>query len=169
MAEIVKVLREHHPALRFIGIRYTDADRVNGGFGHKWGEWFQKGRFAALEKLGEVKGIENGYLGFMRCYPDFEYWIGMFLSPATAVPDCYGYMDLDEGDIGVCWIKGGENDGSIYDMHEECLQKLEENCMGNYRTDNTNRSFFFERYNCPRFTDKDEQGNIILDYGIYLA
>ena len=24
----------------------------------------------------------------------------------------------------------------------------------------------FERYNCPRFTTPDEEGNVILDYGI---
>lgn len=169
MAEIIKVCREHQPALRFIGKRYTDADRKNGGFGHKWGEWFQNGWFAVLEKLGEAKNIENGYLGFMRCYPDFEYWIGMFFPLNTPVPEGYGFVDLNEGDVGVCWIKGKENDGSIYDMHEKCLEKLKENGMEEYKTDNTNRCFFFERYNCPRFTEKDAQGNIILDYGVYLA
>ena len=169
MAKIIKVYKEHLPMLRFIGKRYTDADRVGGGFGHKWGEWFQNGWFAPLEKLGEVKDIENGYLGFMRCYPDFEYWIGMFLPPDTAAPNGYDCINMDEGDIGVCWIKGKEEDGSIYGMHEQCLERLRENGMGNYRKDHTDRSFFFERYNCPRFTGKDEQGDVILDYGIYLA
>lgn len=27
----------------------------------------------------------------------------------------------------------------------------------------------FERYNCPGFTTPDEQGNVILDYGISIA
>ena len=27
----------------------------------------------------------------------------------------------------------------------------------------------FERYNCPRFTTPDAQGNVILDYGVPLA
>lgn len=169
MAEIIRAYKEHLPALRFIGIRYTDADRVNGGFGHKWGDFFQNDRFAALEKLGCAEGIENGYLGFMRCYPDFEYWIWLFMPPKTAVPDLYGSIDLDEGDVGVCFIKGMEIDGSIYDMHEQCLQRLGESGIYKYRTDNTNRAFLFERYNCPRFTDKDDEGNIILDYGVYLA
>jgi hypothetical protein len=26
----------------------------------------------------------------------------------------------------------------------------------------------FERYNCPRFTEPDENGDVILDYGILL-
>lgn len=169
MAEIIKVYKEHLPTVRFIGKRYTDTERVNGSFSHKWGEWFQKGWFTELEKLGEMENIENGYLGFMRCYPDFEYWIGMFLPLDTAVPDGYDFIDLPESNIGVCWIQGKENDGSIYAMHENCLERLSENGMSHYRVGEDNRAYFFERYNCPRFTEKDEQGNIILDYGIYLA
>jgi hypothetical protein len=168
MPEIVKVCKEHQPALRFIGKLYTDADRENGGFGHKWGEWFQNGWFDTLEKLGNVEDIENGYLGFMRCYPDFEYWIGMFMPPGTAAPEGYGFVDLEEGDVGICWIKGEENDGAIYGMHGQCLERLRENGMSEYRADDTGRAFFFERYNCPRFTEKDNDGSIILDYGIYL-
>jgi hypothetical protein len=169
MAEIIKVCKEHLPALRFIGKRYTDADRLGGGFGHMWGKWFQNGWFAPLEQQGEVDGIENGYLGFMRCYPNFEYWIGVFLPPGTVAPEGYDFVDLDEGDIGVCWIKGKEEDGSIFAMHEKCLEKFSENGMGEFRKDNTGRTVFFERYNCPRYTEKDEDGNVIMDYGIYLA
>ena len=168
MAEIIKVYREHLPALRLIGKCYTDKDRNDGGYGHKWGEWFEKDWFSPLERLGEAKGIENGYLGFMRCFPDFEYWIGMFFPPGTVPPDGYGFIELDEGDAGICWIKGRDGDGSIYSMHEKCIEKLSENGMGNFRKAEDGRAFFFERYNCPRFTKKDEQNNVILDYGIYL-
>ncbi len=43
MVEVVKVVKEHVPALRFIGKRYTDADRdAQGGFAARWEEWFQK-------------------------------------------------------------------------------------------------------------------------------
>ena len=175
MAEIIKVYKEHLPALRFIGKRYTNADRgSDGGYGCKWAEWFQNGWFEALEKLGEAKNIENGYLGFMRCNGSdcensFEYWIGMFCESGTEVPKGYDFIDLDEGNVGVCWIKGKENDGSIYCMHDECIAKFQENGMGNFKGDSENRACFFERYNCPRFTEKDEQGDVILDYGIYLA
>lgn len=171
-AEIIKVYKEHLPSLRFIGKCYTNKDRV-GGFGHKWGEWFQNGWFDTLEKLGELKEIENGYLGFMRCNGSdadntFEYWIGMFFSKDTAVPEGFACIDLEESDIGVCWIKGKE-DGGIYDMHDACIAKIMENGMGNFKPDKENRAYFFERYNCPRFTSPDEDGNVILDYGIYLS
>jgi hypothetical protein len=94
MAEIIKVYKEHLPALRFIGKRYTENDRVNGGYGHKWGEWFQNNWFSPLEKSGSAGDIENGYLGFMRCYPNFEYWIGVFLPPDTNIPEGYDFIDI---------------------------------------------------------------------------
>ncbi len=161
MAEIIKVYKEHLPALRFIGKRYTEEDRLNGGFGHKWGEWFQNGWFNQLEKLGEMKAVENGYLGFMRGYPHFEYWIGMFLPASTPVPEGYEDIDLNESDVGICWIKGREDDGSIYSMHEQCVDR--------FNKEDLSQNCFFERYNCPRFTQKDEKGDVILDYGIYLV
>jgi len=171
MGEIVRVYRERLPSLRFIGKRYTNAERANG-FGHKWGEWFQNGWFGELEALGEAPGIENGYLGFMRCGEDFEntfeYWIGMFFPADTPVPEGYGHIDLDGGDIGVCWIKGREDDGSLFCMHDACVAELAENGMGNFRIE-AGMACFFERYNCPRFTQQDEQGNVILDYCVLLA
>ena len=70
MADIVKMYRQELPAFRFIGKKYGDGDRVNGGFGSQWGEWFQNGWFEALEKLpgGGEALCEDGsaYLGLMR-------------------------------------------------------------------------------------------------------
>lgn len=174
MAEIIMVCMEHLPSLRFIGKRYTNADRVGGSYGAKWGEWFQNGWFKVLENPGQTEGVENGYLGLMRCNSrdfenTFEYWIGAFLPPDTSVPEGYDFIDLDEGNVGVCWIKGKEDDGSIYGMHDACIAKLQENGMGSFKRDDEYRTCFFERYNCPRFTEKDEEGNVILDYGIYLT
>jgi len=166
MAEIIKVYQEALPPVRFIGKRYTNADRINGGYGHLWGEWFANGWFAALENLGTVDGIENGQLGFMRCAPDFEYWIGMFLSPNTPVPDGYAFFDLPLRNVGICWINGQQDDGSIFAMHDRCVAAVAENGMTPALGSDT---FFFERYICPRFTTEDEQGNVILDYGVYLA
>jgi predicted transcriptional regulator YdeE len=171
-AEIIKTYKEHLTSLRFIGKRYTNADRI-GGFGHKWGEWFENGWFTILEQLGELKDIENGYLGFMRCNGNdaentFEYWIGMFFPVNTTVPEGFAHIDLDESDVAICWIKGKEDDG-IYGMHDACIYKFQENGMGNFKSDDKNRACFFERYNCPRFTQPDDKSNVILDYGIYLA
>lgn len=174
MAEIIKAYKARLPSLRFIGKRYTNADRVDGSYSEKWGEWFRKGWFKVLEKHGETEGVENGYLGLMRfngCDSEntFEYWIGAFLPPDTSVPAGYDFIDISECNVGVCWIKGKEDDGSIYGMHDACIAKFQENGMGNFKSDDENRICFFERYNCPRFTERDKEGNVILDYGIYLA
>ena len=93
MSFFPQIITEYLPSLRFIGKRYTNADRI-GGFGHKWGEWF-----ASLEKLGELQDIENGYIGFMRCdfssiENTFEYWIGMFLPENTEAPVGFAFIDL---------------------------------------------------------------------------
>lgn len=92
----------------------------------------------------------------------------MFLPVNTAVPEGFACIDLDESDIAVCWIKGKEEDG-LFGMHDTCITKFQENGMGKFKSDEKNRSCFFERYNSPRFTVPDEKGNVILDYGIYLA
>jgi len=171
MAEIIKTYKETLPSLRLIGKRYGTGDFVDGSFGAKWGEWFQNGWFDELEKLGMADNTENGYLGFMRCNNnenEFEYWIGAFFTPGTEAPDGYQFLDVDGGDVGVCWIKGSQEDGSIYGMHDGCEKALKENNMGDFMYDEKRFLYHFERYNCPRFTEADEQGNVILDYGIYL-
>ena len=51
--QIIKAYKEHFPALRLIGKRYTNADRdAGGGYGDKWHEWHQNGWLAEMEKLG---------------------------------------------------------------------------------------------------------------------
>ena len=166
MVEIIKVYRESLPSLRLIGKRYTNRDRdVNGGFGNKWGEWFEKGYFRTLEELGSLPENGDAYLGCMRCVGEFEYWIGMFFPEETPVPDGYMYVDIPSGDLGTCWIHGCEDNGEIYgqEPHEMCISKIKE--AGWQIAED---AWFIERYNCPRFTTSDEKGKVILDYCIYL-
>lgn len=171
MAEIIKCYKERLPALRFIGKKYTDKDRVYGGFGAKWGEWFQNGWFDELEKLGVLSENGNAYLGLMKwAEGSFEYWIGIFFPENTLVPEGYGYVDFIGSDIGTCWIYGFEQNDNIYGMHDECVAKMMEEGF-DFQDDfgDGNKQFwFFERYNCPRFTTPDENGKIILDYCFYI-
>lgn len=165
MAEIIKVYRESFPSLRLIGKRYTDSDRVGGSFGSKWGEWFEKGYFSKLEELGDLPENEGAYLGCMRCVNEFEYWIGMFFSEGTSVPEGFMSIDIPMGDIGTCWIYGREDNGELFglEIHNQCMSRIAE---AGWQL--ANEPWYFERYNCPRFTTPDEKGNVILDYSVYL-
>jgi len=121
MVEVVKVVKEHVPALRFIGKRYTDADRdAQGGFAARWEEWFREGRFAALEALGMAPEHGNAYIGLMRFADGFEYWIGVFVPSGTPVPDGYDWIDLPETTFGTCWLYGREDSGELYGEAVTC-------------------------------------------------
>lgn len=166
MFKIIKTYKEKFPALRLIGLPYTDKDRNSfGSFSEKWNEWFKTGKFEILEKLQSLPDNENAYVGCMRMNNDMiEYWIGMFFPAGTLVPEGFQYVDIDEGFVGTNWIYGSESNGEIYGYkpHNACMEKLREN---NWQSADT---WCFERYNCPRFTTPDQFGNVILDYCIYL-
>ena len=124
MVEIIKVGKESVPALRFIGKKYGDEDRVDGLFGAKWGEWFENGLFEQLEKLEPHDGWGH-YIGLMG-HEDgvFKYWIGMFLPAETTPPEGFCYMDYPACNLGFCRIKGKED--SIYCNEPICCDKLQQ-------------------------------------------
>lgn len=167
MYEIIKTYKQEISSIRFIGIKYGNEDRVNGNFGSKWGDWFQSGRFEKLETLVTDdfnKEYEDSYayVGLMRWKEEekFEYWIGMFLPEGTVVPEGYDYVDFSASNLGVCWVRGYESE--VYCKEDKCNEKLTEEGY-EVITDKENALWFFERYGCPRFTQKNEEGKIILD------
>ncbi len=166
-AEIIKVYREHLPQLRLIGKRYSNNDRdQHGSYGGKWQEWMEQGWFKPLERLGSLQENGDAVVGAMRFNNGtFEYWIGAFYPADTEVPEGYSYADIPESDIATCWIYGRDDNGELYgkDPHEACVAKWLE--KGWEIRDNP---WFFERYVTPRFTTPDDQGNVILDYCMYI-
>lgn len=167
MHEIVKTYKQAIPAMRFIGMKYGNEDRVNGSFAAKWGEWLETDRFNALDSLVKedlTREYEdfNAQIGLMRWKvgEEFEYWIGKFLPEGTVVPEGYNSIDFKTHHIGVCWIQGTESE--IYCKEEECANKLSEEGY-ELVTDENGAWWFFERYGCPRFTTPDKDGNVILD------
>ena len=75
MVEIVKIGKEHVPALRFIGKKYGNEDRVDGLFSTKWDDWFNNGWFEQLKKLEPLDGWRH-YIGLMGHENGvFKYWI----------------------------------------------------------------------------------------------
>lgn len=165
-AGLLKTEKIQLPASLFIGRRYTERDRKNGSFSHKWQEWFQNGLFSPLEALGSLPEHGDSYIGLMCIQNgEFAYWIGMFFPAGTAVPPGYASISVPAGDYGICWVYGSEQNGEIYgeQAYQRCLQALQ---AQGWRY--PEGGWCFERYNCPRFTTPDEKGNVILDYGFII-
>lgn len=160
--EIKKAFLETVPASKLIGKRYTDKDCVNGSFVHKWGEFFRGGWFDKLEKAGGKADFD--YLGVMRVTDGgFEYWIGMLANPDTVTPEGFDGTEIPETNFAVFWTYGSEANGELfgYEPHQKCMELLKE--KGWKRSED---NWCIERYNCPRYTSPDENGNVILDYYI---
>ncbi|MDR0843132.1 MAG: hypothetical protein LBP68_06930 [Acidobacteriota bacterium] len=169
-AKIQKVVEEHYPAMRFVGKKYTDADRdpVSEGFDRAWEECNAGNWFAPLEKLPRPAGMENGVVGLMGMNGpnNFEYWIGVFAPEGTPVPEGYEYADLPALSAGVCWLFG--QPPGIFWMHEYCAAELLGEGLKPFPQE-TSRWCSFERFNNPRYTTQDAAGNRILDYGIFVG
>lgn len=162
MITILKTQREVLPAAKLIGKRYTDADRDDsGGFGVQWGQWFANHWFEPL--LGaDLAGNCSDPVGAMRCTAaGFEYWIGVLAAPEHPVPEGYEAVRIPEGDLGVCFLYGKENSADLFGMeaHNACVQAWAD--LGWHPQPDV---WYLERYNCPRYTVPDENGNVILDY-----
>lgn len=165
MVKVIKTYRQQIPAIRFIGKKYQDKDRVNGTFSKHWGDWFTNGWFEVLEKNSSSKADfedSDAYIGLMRYKKGepFEYWIGMFFSANTEVPTGFSFVDFDAASLGVSWLYGKEYE--VYGKENLCA----ESCLqAGYKIvpDDKGAYWFFERFGCPRFTTPDENGNIILD------
>lgn len=167
MPEIINVYKQNLSAMRFIGKKYGDGDRINGNFGAKWYEWHENNWFGVIEKqinkeLKETYEDGDSYIGLMRGGhgSPFEYWIGIFMPEGTSVPDGFASIDFKTSDLGVCWIYGKEEE--VFMLEGECGERLKKEGF------NVNTEWCFERYNCPRYTMPDEKGNIILDICFFI-
>ena len=171
--EITRVYKEHFPALRLIGKRYTNADRgANGTFGNRWDEWCQNGWFAELAKLGSSDQVDNGALGLITHrsghqgmgHDEFAYWIGLFFPAGTAVPDGFDHLDLPESDIGMAWIRSDDRTGEIFGHAPAAAAHSQLVAQGNIRfrenIGDEKMTVCFERYNNPRFDTRDA-GDIV--------
>ena len=171
MAEVIKTYSQKIPATRFIGKKFGDSDRVDGGFGTQWAEAFHNNWFDTIEKA--AGGAEKcaaqfkdggAYIGLMRHKENepFEYWVGMFTPADTPVPDGFSYVDFPESEFGVAWFKGKESTGELYGKECQCLEAMNNSGIvvgaGEHGV-----WWFFERYCCPRFTTPDDNGDVILD------
>ena len=158
MAEIIKVYTEKTVAMRFIGKKYKKI-----GY---WGDWFAKGWFDVIEKAMNEESSpikDGGYIGleYRKNQELLEYWIGMFTSQNTEVPEGFSCVDFSEGNLGICWIYGKETEA--HKAASKCADKLADSGI-KIKVDEEGGVCSFENCVCPRFTTPDDKGNIILDY-----
>jgi hypothetical protein len=162
-AEIIKCQRVSHPPLRFIGKRYTQYPN--------WNDFWENNWFNEIEKAGKQAEINDGsycvLIGVVNGAPEF--YLGEFFSESTPVPAGFDYADLPALEAGLCFIKGQASDcyGMIFGHPDILAGELEKNGMKMPK--GAPRWVGFERDNCPRWTTPDENGNQILDYGVYLG
>ena len=154
--KILEVKKESFPASRFIGKKYTQSP--------SWEEWWQNDWFSVLEKNERLLNNGDAYIGAVHIVDGMpEYWIGMFFPINTEVPEGFDFVDIEPLDYAVCYLQDKEGSGDFYTMetHNLCLEKLK-----SLEFKRKEDEWCFERYNCPRYTMPDNNGNIILDYGI---
>ena len=154
--KIVGLKQESCPAARLIGKKYENNPN--------WGEWWENNWFATLEKMPALPMNGDAYIGAVHIVDGMpEFWIGMFFSVDTEVPEGFECVDIEPMKYVVCYLQDKEGSGEFYtmDTHNMCLQALKAHHMKRKEDD-----WCFERYNCPRFTTPDAEGNVILDYGI---
>ena len=169
MITITNVYRQKLPALRFIGLRYGDPDRVNGGFGEQWEQWFAEGNFDKIRAVSTPAKFEDADapIGLMRYKEgeDFQYWIGFFCAEESTVPEGFAHVDFPPSDIGIAWIQGQEYELFMNEMKAE--ERMKE---AGYKTitDDSGAYWFFERYADSRFMPQQEGDLPILDIGFYV-
>ena len=157
--KILEIKQESCPAARLIGKRYHG--------NANWGEWWENDWFAALETIQSLSFNGDAYIGAVHIVNGVpERWIGMLFPVNTEVPEGFAYVDIEPMDYAVCFLydKEGSNDFYTMDTHDSCLEALKKNGMKRKEDD-----WCFERYNCPRFTSPDENGNVVLDYLIAIV
>lgn len=107
-----------------------------------------------------------GVMRFTGAGHEFAYWIGAFFAPDTKIPEGFEAIEIPAGDVGVCWLYGDAKNGELYRAEASDLAMA---AMVEKGWSFSQKDWFFERYNCPRFTTPDERGNVVLDICVYLA
>lgn len=154
--KILKIKKESCPATRLIGKKYNGIP--------DWNEWWNNNWFAVLEEQQRIAFNGDAYISGVHIVNGMpERWIGMLFPQHIAVPEGFEYIDIEPMDYALCYLydKEGSEDFYTMDTHNMCIEELK--AHGFKRKED---EWCFERYNCPRFTTPDENGNVILDYAI---
>jgi len=127
-----------------------------GKTGTSWGDWWANGWFDVLENHA-VKPVDPDYLGAMH---GDAYWVGLLFPAGTIAPEGYESLEIPAADYALNYLYGKEDGADMYgpDALRLCTQAME--AQGLHQAPGV----VMERYNCPRFTTPDAEGNVIIDY-----
>ena len=154
--KILEIKKESCSAVRLIGKKYENSPN--------WGEWWENNWFEVLEAMPVHAFNGDAYIGAVHIVNGMpEYWIGMIFPVGVEVPEGFEYVDMEPLNYAVCYLQDKEYSGEFYTMetHNRCLEEMKNQGFTRKEDD-----WCFERYNCPRFTTPDEEGNVILDYAV---
>jgi predicted transcriptional regulator YdeE len=168
MAELVYFEVKDFPAVKLIGkeLRYSMAIHMQGEnrIPAFWEQCFSDGTFTQLEAQRDQM-LDDSAVGVMLDWDkgdgEFSYICGILMKAGAIVPDGYIFRDLPASKVAVAWVKGKDTMDVASSAHVMTEQKLKEKGYTNDRM-----SWSMELYNCPRFTNPDENGKIVLDYYI---
>lgn len=168
MGELIKFNLKKLPSLKLVGkeLRYNMEAHMKGDnrIPTFWEKCFADGIFSLLEKQVDLV-YDNSYVGVMLDWDkgdgDFSYIVGMLMKDDAFVPEGYVCRDIEETDVAIGWIKGKNTADVCSAAHPLTEKAIKEN---GYKCDQM--KWCMELYNCPRFSQPDENGDIILDYYI---
>ncbi len=161
MADLVKIEFIEMPEVLVVGKNIkVDWTKIHGEnpIPAFWKECFKEGMFKKLEAITEY--IYNpAYVGYMNMH---SYTCGMLMKLGCEKPgEDFTIHEIAPTKVAVGWIKGIKQNVC---MNAHALtEKALENWGYMYNPD---CNWSMELYNCPRFTQQDEEGKVILDYYI---
>ncbi|MDR3276198.1 MAG: hypothetical protein LBT11_03135 [Treponema sp.] len=164
-AKLIKFEVKKLPKLCVIGkeirAKMTEMMGTNNPIPAFWGQCMSGHVFTTLEKTLGENMYDPAYVGFMKMLNEDEVInvCGMLMKPDTKAPEGFVSYDLESFTAGIGWIQGKEPD--IYAAEHALVGEAVKNA--GYKYDDS-KGFAIELYNCPRYTNPDENGNKIIDY-----
>ncbi len=166
MPTLVQFEFKQLPAVRVVGkeiaANHNDIMAGNNNLPAFWQQCFDDNTFATLEALGDAI-YDDAYVGYISNFDpatgNFSYICGMLMNPGTTAPEGFTARDIAPAKAAVAWIKGTIPD-VFSAAHDFTMKAMEE------RGATPDGPWCMELYNCPRFTQPDADGNVILDYYI---
>lgn len=171
MVDLLQVYRQTFAPACFVGKKYGENDRKNGTFAHLWQGFFARGEEKPLLEIASNRKSatpeDNALIGLLRCEDgeETQYLIGMFLPADTVTPAGYMAIPFSAANIATCWLCGPPEE--VFKQEMVCHQKLLDEGY-RFAKDEAGAMWFYERYVHPRFTEPDDEGNVVLDMCFFI-